>query len=85
MLPGAAMAQAPVKALWDTRPDTWVAIDALKRRVPSQGEAYAGGKIPSPRPKRYVGMFYFLWLGEHGRQGPFDITKILQRDPNAMQ
>jgi hypothetical protein len=30
-------------------------------------------------------MFYFLWLGEHGRLGPFDNTQILRRDPDALQ
>ncbi len=30
-----------------------------------------------------VGMFYFLWLGEHGRTGPYDVTKILAADPDA--
>ena len=30
-----------------------------------------------------VGLFYFLWLGEHGRKGPYDVTKILEADPRA--
>ena len=29
-------------------------------------------------------MFYFLWLGRHGEAGPFDISKILVRDPTAI-
>ena len=33
--------------------------------------------------ERLVGLFYFLWLGEHGRQGPYDVTKILAADPAA--
>ena len=32
-----------------------------------------------------VGLFYFLWLGEHGRKGPYDVTKILEADPDAGQ
>ena len=32
---------------------------------------------------RQVGLFYFLWLGEHGRNGPYDVTKILEADPRA--
>jgi len=32
---------------------------------------------------RLVGLFYFLWLGEHGRKGPYDVTKILERDSKA--
>ncbi len=76
-------------ALRDTRSDSWVATDALGRAVPLYGERIADaphlGPIPAPRPKKFVGMFYFLWLGEHGRLGPFDNTKILHRDPDALQ
>ncbi len=61
---------------WDNFSDTWVATDALGRKV-----AYH----QDPRPDRTVGIFYFLWLGPHVRGGPFDITKILITDPDAMQ
>ncbi len=43
-------------------------------------------KLPEPtctRPNHLVGLFYFLWLGEHGRHKPYDITKILAEDPKA--
>ena len=40
---------------------------------------------PSSQSERLVGMFYFLWLGEHGRRGPYDVTKILAADPDAGQ
>ncbi|MBQ7188336.1 MAG: hypothetical protein IJR99_02870 [Kiritimatiellae bacterium] len=33
--------------------------------------------------ERLVGIFYFLWLGEHGRGAPRDISKILSEDPHA--
>ena len=29
-------------------------------------------------------MFYFLWLGQSGDQGPFDISRILAQDPSAL-
>ena len=32
---------------------------------------------------RLAGLFYFLWLGEHGRNGPYDVTKILAEHPDA--
>ena len=32
---------------------------------------------------RLVGIFYFLWLGEHGKDGPYDVSKILKADPKA--
>ena len=61
-----------------TMPDTWTATDALGRTV-STAEI-----VGPPRKDRFVGMFYFLWLGEHGRGGPYDVTKILAQDPEAM-
>lgn len=64
----------------DTLSDTWVATDALGRTLPGYAEC------GPPRPDRQVGIFYFLWLGEHANgTGPFDISKILAQDPDAMQ
>ncbi len=63
----------------DSFSDTWVATDALGRQVATFPE------VPAPRADRTVGMFYFLWHGEHVQGGPFDVTKILAADPNAMQ
>ncbi|MBI2300600.1 MAG: hypothetical protein HYU66_16945 [Armatimonadetes bacterium] len=64
---------------WDTRPDTWVATDALGRTLPTAAEA------GPPRPDRTVGIFYFLWLGAHVNGGPWDVSRILTADPGAMQ
>lgn len=64
---------------WDTMSDTWTATDALGRTVPTQAQ------VGPPRKNRFVGIFYFLWLGEHVNGGPYDITKILQQDPEAMR
>ena len=33
---------------------------------------------------RQVGIFYFLWLGEHGTTGPYDNSKIVKNNPNAL-
>ncbi len=35
---------------------------------------------------RYVGLFYFAWLGQHGGEmsGVYDITKLLDEDPSAL-
>ncbi len=64
MLVGPARAQpaAPTTPqLWPANhADTWAATDALGRRVSEAGVA------PAPRAGRYVGIFYFLWLGAHG-------------------
>ncbi|MBM3846127.1 MAG: hypothetical protein FJ405_07575 [Verrucomicrobia bacterium] len=65
-------------AAWDNHADTWVATDALGRATRTFPE------VPAPRPNRTVGIFYFLWLGEHAQGGPFDVTQILRKDPNAM-
>lgn len=66
-------------AAWDNFSDTWVATDALGRKVATFPE------VPAPRADRTVGIFYFLWHGAHVQGGPFDVTKILAADPEAMQ
>ena len=37
----------------------------------------------APERERLVGLFYFLWLGEHGCGAPRDVSKILAADPDA--
>lgn len=63
----------------DTLSDLYAATDALGRRLACSAE------VGPPRADRFVGMFYFLWLGQHGTVGPFDITSILAQEPEAMQ
>jgi len=53
-------------------------IDALGRKLPTREEA---GPY---RADRFVGLFYFLWLGQHGTEGPNDNTRILTRWPEAV-
>lgn len=59
------------------------AVDRLGRELPDISQAGA------LRKDRYVGMFYFLWLGEWDEQfeadGPFDVTEILKAHPDAGQ
>ncbi|MDR1382685.1 MAG: hypothetical protein LBJ67_02380 [Planctomycetaceae bacterium] len=64
---------------WDVYSDTWDATDALGRSLPDSE------KTGLPKKDKYIGVFYFLWHGRHGDEGPFDVTKILAQDPNAMQ
>jgi hypothetical protein len=79
-LPDPSAAQLPEPpAVWDTYSDTWAATDALGRSLP------AFASVGPPRADRTVGIFYFLWHGAHVRGGPYDVTKILQQDPDAMQ
>ena len=54
-----------------------MAIDGLGRAV-SDAEGYI-----ARREDKLVGMFYFLWLGEHGKHRPYDISKIVAENPNA--
>jgi hypothetical protein len=75
---GLIMANGLDAKTWDTQADTWVATDALGRVVSTYET------VGDPRPDRFVGVFYFLWLGEHGQTGPWDVTKILAANPGAM-
>ncbi len=61
-----------------THPDTWTATDFLGRTVPSHEE------VGARRPGKTVGIFYFLWLGQHHTEGPYDITRILAGHPDAL-
>lgn len=63
---------------WDVMADTWVATDGLGRKVPRYD------RVGGPRADRTVGMFYFLWHGAHVQGGPYDVTRILATDPEAM-
>ena len=51
------------------------AVDDLGREVRLDAGPYEGEK--------YVGVFYFLWLGQHGDDGVFDITRILEEGGDA--
>jgi len=72
LLGGALMAQPP--PVRDVYADTWVATDGLGRVLPTAAEC------GSPRPDKVVGIFYFLWLGNHTTV-LHDITQILAADP----
>ena len=48
------------------------AVDALGRSVVSAGDS-----------KKLVGTFYFLFNGDGGDSGPYDVTKIIENDPQA--
>lgn len=73
---GAGAGETP--AVVDTFADAWPATDALGRTLPMAKD------VGSPRQDKFVGIFYFLWLGRHGTAGPYDISKILAADPAAM-
>ena len=74
-----AVLRAPSATTWDTHSDTWVATDGLGRSLPTFDEA------GPPRVDRTVALFYFLWHGAHAQGGPYDISRILATDPEAME
>jgi len=72
-----AWGAGPDSPAWDTESDTWVAADALGRRLPGYAEA------GPPRSDRFIGLFYFLWLGPHAQGGPYDVTRLKAEHPGA--
>lgn len=58
----------------------WPAVDALGRILPTADE------VGPVKAGRFVGIFYFLWIGQHGApdQGPFDVSEIMAEDPQAL-
>ena len=61
----------------------WPATDALGRETPLSGE------VGTIKPERFVGIFYFLWHDQRRRKsphwnGPYDVSKIIARDPDAL-
>lgn len=63
----------------DVACDTWVGVDALGRELLTHEQARP------PRDDKFVGMFYFLWLGAHTETGPFNISEIITAHPEAMR
>ncbi len=55
-----------------------MAVDALGRSTPDTSSG-----APATKENRLVGLFYFLWLGEHGRHRPYDVSKIIAADPDV--
>ncbi|MEZ0485837.1 hypothetical protein [Fibrella aquatica] len=49
---------------------SWTATDALGRKLPTAAQTGPFKK------NRYVGIFYFLWHGEHESKTIYDITKL---------
>lgn len=70
----AESSSGPAMPRWDTQSDTWVATDALGRTLPDAREC------GPPRAGKFVGIFYFLWLGAHGH-ALYDNTKLIAANP----
>lgn len=50
----------------------WPATDGLGRDLPGHEEC------GPPREGKFVGIFYFLWLGHHPQSGPHNISRIIE-------
>lgn len=64
--------------LYDVMPDTWVCMDDLGRNVASSDRGITRFKKDEACQ---VGIFYYLWHGQHGAETK-DITRLLQADPD---
>ena len=64
--------------LRDLYSDTWVATDALGRRMPTAAE------VGAPKADKNVGIFYFLWQ-ERPNDPANDLTKIVAANPDNPQ
>lgn len=69
LLPLVAMGQ-------QVQPDTWVCTDALGRPVATRGNGVARDVDPEVK----IGMFYYVWHGQHGGEVR-DIPALLQANP----
>jgi hypothetical protein len=76
-------AAAATNVVSDNPGTPWPATDALGRTLP------LAEKVGPPRTDRFVGIFYFLWHNQRGGKspnwdGPYDIARILAKDPDAV-
>ena len=82
-MPADSGQQGTIRAVGSQPGVPWPATDALARDLPLAAEAGA------PRQDRFVGIFYFLWHDHQAAAnpaggGPYDVAKILARDPHAL-
>lgn len=53
--------------------------------VDDLGRTLAGSsEVGETKQDRQVGIFYFLWMGEHGTGGPYDNSAIVEASPDAI-
>lgn len=60
----------------------YAGIDNLGRVLTMPGDGENDAK--PLRKDRHVGLFYFLWLAQHGKTGPYDVSKIVAEHPEAI-
>lgn len=78
-----SLAQSRASAERDLFSDTWVATDALGRKMPTHAEV---GPVKKDQ-RRVVGIFYITWHTDSlaNLKSPYmaDVSKILRKDPRA--
>ena len=70
------MATAVQGQTYDIYSDTWVCVDGLGREVPTAGN---GVERTSVDTTVNVGMYYYIWHGQHG-PAVKDNTKLLEKN-----
>ncbi|QYM64291.1 hypothetical protein [Microbacterium sp. Se5.02b] len=79
--PTAETSTASAAPTWDVKSDTWVATDALDRKVATYED------VSDARPDKFVGMFYFLYYASSlvpGTSTVADVNKILTSNLNNL-
>ena len=66
-----------VQTLRNIHSDTWVATDALGRNLPTYED------VGPKKNNRYVGIFYFVTHNDSEALVPFNVTEIIQKNPEA--
>lgn len=84
VVPASNYLLAGAPSLRDIYADTWVASDALGRKMPTSGEA----GFPKTDKPRFVSIFYITWHTQDNHsifKSPYtaDVSKILEKDPTA--
>ncbi|MBR4722358.1 MAG: hypothetical protein IK053_04795, partial [Muribaculaceae bacterium] len=70
--------QLSTSVSWDTYSDTWVAWDELGREVANSDN----GVAPTTVSDRHIGMFYYIWHGQHGTEYK-DLTNMIAANPSS--
>ena len=71
----AGVTLAPVEK---ANPANLTGVDHLGRKVLTVGD------VGQEKKGRQVGLFYYLWMGQHGTQGPYDVSKMEAADPDVL-
>lgn len=63
----------------------FVELNGAYGGIDDLGRVVEGNTVVGDEKDRKVGIFYFLWMGEHGKGGPYDNSVIAENNPNAIK